>query len=112
MIDVKLVINGKEYTKNVPKLKDYIALTDYNDKYYGKSFINTKDAVIDAVALIEAWFDGEITAQEIEDNCDLAEIMDTFKSIESNVFEVFTGVPLKQAMEKNQQAQKKKKAKA
>lgn len=112
MIDIKVTINGTEYKKNVPKLKDYIRLIDYNEKYYGKSFINTKEAVIDAVALIESWFDGEVTAQDIEDNYDLAEIMSLFRTIESNVFEVFTGVPLKTAMDGNQTARKKKKGKA
>lgn len=99
MINISVKINGKTYKKNVPKLKDYIALVDYNEKYHGKSFINTKEAVVEAVTMIEGWFNGEVTAQEIEDNCDLDEIMSLFRKIESNVFEVFTGVPLKTAMD-------------
>ena len=108
MINISITVNGKEFTKNVPKLKDYISLVDYNDKYHGKSFINTKEAVIDAIALIEAWFNGDVTTQDIEDNFDLSEIMEIFRNIESNVFEVFTGVPLKTAMNKNQKARLKK----
>ena len=110
MIDIKVKINGKEYKKVTPLVKDYITLLDYNEKFYGKSFINTKEAVIEAVELIASWFGGEMTAQDIEDNCDLVEIMDLFKDIESNIFEVFIGVPLKTAKEKIQKAQIKKKA--
>lgn len=108
MFDIQVSIDGEKHKKNVPKLRDYIALIDYNEQYYGKSFVNTKEAVLDAVGMIEAWFEGAVTAQDIEDNFDLAEIMDLFRKIESNVFEVFTGVPLKAAMTEQQQAQKKK----
>lgn len=107
MFDIKVEINGEVYKKITPKLKDYISLVDYNEKFYGKSFINTKDAVLEAVQIIESWFNGDITAQEIEDNCDLEQIMELFRQIESNVFEVFTGVPLKQAMQNAQKALKK-----
>ena len=106
MFDIQITIDGKKHKKNKPRLKDYVAMVDYNEKYYGKSFINTKDAVLEAVELIESWFNNEITANEIEDNCDLDEIMSVFRQIESNVFEVFIGVPLKTAIQEVRKAQK------
>lgn len=111
MLDIELTIKGEKYKKNVPKLKDYVALIDYNEKYYGKSFVNTKEAVIDAFDFIAAWFGNEITAQDIDDNYDLNEVMTIFQNIESNTFEVFTGVPLKRVMEKSQKAQSESKRK-
>ena len=42
MLDIELTIKGEKYKKNVPKLKDYVALIDYNEKYYGKSFSEKK----------------------------------------------------------------------
>ena len=105
MYDISIKIDKKKHIKTDATLQDYINMTEYNEKYKGQSFLNSKDTVLDAVKLIADWF-GDVTVEEIQTNLTLKEIIDIYRQIESNITEVFTGVPLKKALRELRQAQR------
>lgn len=105
MFNVTIKIDKKKHSKSDATLQDYLNMAEYNEKHKGESFLTSKDTVVDAVELIASWF-GDVTAGEIETNLNLKEIMEIYRQIESNITEVFTGVPLKQALQELRLAQR------
>ena len=97
MFDTTIEINGKKHTKTKPTLNDYRRLLEYNKRNEGKSFLSDSTPIEEALELIAEWF-GDVSISDIEATLDLQEIFDLYRQIESNVTEVFTGVPLKQAL--------------
>ena len=104
MFDIKIKIGDKELEKSRPKLNDYRLLLEYNERNKGKTFLSDPQPVEEAMDLICSWFGG-ISKTELEESLDLQEIFETYRKIESNVTEVFTGVPLQKALKTLQKLQ-------
>lgn len=101
MIDVKLTVGGKEYTKTKPKLNDYRMMLEYNKSHSGQSFLSDLEPLDGAIEIICAWFGGAFSRTDLEnEDFDLDVLFDAYKAIESNISEVFTGVPLRTALER------------
>lgn len=98
MFNISVELNGKKYAKKDATLRDYTALMDYNEKYSGENFLSCKDAFLGAVGIVASWFG--CGTDELENEKSLKEIYDLYKQIESNVSEVFLGMPLKTAVQK------------
>lgn len=103
MYDIKIKIDGETYRKKDPTIRDYVGLMDYNKEFEGVNFMQDKDAFLGALKLIAEWFEiGDDLVQKLS----LQEAFDTYKHIQSNVYEVFIGVPLEEAMKQMAQMRK------
>lgn len=99
MKEITINMGGKKYTKTNPTLKDYRNLMEYNERNEGKTFLKNPELIDEAIDIIADWY-GDVSRKELEEEGDLKTIYDTYKGIESNIAEVFTGVPLEVAIKK------------
>lgn len=97
MYNIKIKIGGKKREKTMPTIADYRNIMEYNNKNKGKNFLENPELMDEAINLIASFF-ADASKDEIENEMNLKEIFETYKKIESNVAEVFTGVPLREAL--------------
>jgi len=93
MYDLSVEIDGVIIRKKDATIKDYTNLLEYTEQYKGENFLANKDAFLGAVNLVSEWFG--VGADKIEERYSLKEVLNLYKKIESNITEVFTGMPLK-----------------
>lgn len=96
MKEIKIKIDGKVYRKTDPEIRDYMALMDYNKEFEGQNMMQSKEAFLGALRLIAEWFG--VGDETLVKELSLKEAFETYKEIQSNIYEVFIGVPLDEAM--------------
>ena len=96
MKQIVIKLGKKEYKKTNPVLKDWQNLLNYMEQYKGASPMANEEAGLATMRMVEQWFDTpEVTLERMLEELDLYTIMEAYRGIESNLFEVFTGTPLR-----------------
>lgn len=99
MFDVKIKVAGKTYTKTKPRMSDYIRQLEFNAAQGGKNFLSDPAVMYGVIDIICAWYGDKFCRQDILDaDYELDVIYETYRKIESNITEVFTGVPMREAL--------------
>lgn len=104
MYEIRIKVDGKTYRKKDPSIRDYQKLMDYNKEFEGVNFFQNKDAFMAALKLVADWFD---VGDDVVEKLSLQEAFDAYKKMQSNIYEVFIGVPLEEAMRQMAAAQRK-----
>lgn len=104
MKEVKIVIDGKEYAKTHPMVKDWRNLVEYQAKNNGKNMMLDEGPLDDAIHLIAEYIDAP--EQEIKEKCTLDVIISAFRLIDDNILEAFIGVDPEKNAEGRQRPKK------
>lgn len=104
MKEVKIVIDGKEYAKTHPMVKDWRNLVEYQAKNNGKNMMLDEGPLDDAIHLIAEYIDAP--EQEIKEKCTLDVIISAFRLIDDNILEAFIGVDTEKNAEGRQRPKK------
>ena len=85
---VKFKIEGKEYKKNKPTVKDWRDYLGYKDEMDTKNFLTDADTY-DKVTAILGEYVGAPTDADYSD-CDLLEVMTAYQEMRYDIYTVFT----------------------
>ncbi len=99
MKEVKLTINGKEYKKTHPMIKDWKNLMEYQTNNKEKNLVLDDGPMNDIVRTVAEY----VAAPEadLDQHCPIDMIMEAFRAIDANIVEAFTGVNSKNAEGRN-----------
>lgn len=100
MYDITIEINGEKFTKKNATIRDYKNLMRCSTEHKEENFLTSPKAFEDALEVVQHWFGDKFTIEDLEENCSLADVYEIYKKIESNISEVFLGVPLQEAIKK------------
>lgn len=103
MYDIKIKVDGETYRKKDPTIRDYQKLMDFNKEFDGINFFQSKEAFMAALKLVAEFFE---VGDDVIEKLSLQEAFDAYKKMQSNIYEVFIGVPLEEAMRQMAAAQK------
>lgn len=92
MENLKITLNGKEYTAKNPKAKLFRTITKFNVDYKDKNVLLDENALNALYGLIaEAMGHPEITAERIEEEMDMEDVMPAFHHLSYWVTEMMKG---------------------
>lgn len=101
MKEVKITVNGKEYKKTNPMIKDWKNLMEYQSNNREKNLVLDEEPMKDIIKTVAEYV--EAPMQDLDKHCPIDMIMEAFRAIDSNIVEAFTGV---NSSEKNAQGRK------
>lgn len=90
MKEIKIKIGEKEYAKGNVCIADWLALVEFTEQYKEKNILLDKEAGIAAMDVLAGYLG--ISKSEMRENGDLAEVMQAWRDLNTNVVEAFTGV--------------------
>lgn len=90
MKEIKIKIGGKEYTKRNVSIADWLALVEFTEQYKEKNILLDKEAGLAALGVLAGYLD--VSESALREGSDLAEVMQAWRDLNTNVVEAFTGV--------------------
>ncbi len=90
MKEVNITIDGKEYKKTNPMIKDWKNLMEYQANNKEKNLILNEEPMADIIKTVAEYVDAP--EQELGEKCPIDMIMEAFRAVNANIVEAFTGV--------------------